>query len=306
MKHPDALMLANELDEAWHDQSRSFEREAVARFWGLLTLPARVLDPARPRQLLQAASVLRNARFKGRRVTGMFFADKDFTEVDALFLQVGSSLGHPHGEDAWVVEVERKTANQQGDYYLAIQRARKFAELLSGQFQVRARPVVIYEDVAGKYNYQDFDGDVLLIQMSALRERTSGLRFPALSDLPGLACDKTLVKLALLRQFVAGDPNHPDWYAGPLALAREVEAAGWPLHLPVVGHQNTDWLPDSLPKWLTMEREKDEHLEVRVERYLDELFSKGVLDHRQPAPRLSHEGGQIVLQLLQAEREEPT
>ncbi len=306
MRHPDALALANRLDEAWHDQSRSFEREAVTRFWGLLTLPARVLDPARPRQLLRSASVLRNARFQGRRVKGMFFADKDYTEVDAMFLQVGSSLGHPSGEDAWIIEVERKSAHQQGDYYQAIQRARKFAELLSDQFKVRARPVVIYEDDAGKYSYQDFDGDVLLIQMSVLRERTAGLRFPSLSELPGLACDKTLVKLALLRQFVAGDPNHPDWYAGPLALARDVEADGWPVHLPVVGHQNTDRLPDSLHKWLMLERETDDHLSKRIDRYLDELHGKGVLDRRQPAPRLSHEGGQIVLQLLRAEREEPS
>ena len=105
MTRQDALALTNELDDAWHDQTRSFEREAVTRFWGLLTLPARALDPGRPRELLQAATVLRNARFKGEWVKGMFFANKDFTEVDAIFLQVGSSLGHPRGDDAWVVEV---------------------------------------------------------------------------------------------------------------------------------------------------------------------------------------------------------
>jgi hypothetical protein len=303
---PDALALANEMDEAWHDQPRSFEREAITRFWGLLTLPARVLNPARPRELLRSAAVIRNARFQGESVKGMFFADKDFTEVDALLLQVGSSLGHPRGEDAWVVEVERKSANQQGDYYVAIQRARKFAELLSRQFRVRARAVVIYEDDGGKYSYPDLDGDVLLIQMGALRDRTRGLRFPSLSDLPGLACDKTLVKLALLRQLVSGDPNHPDGYAGPLALGRDVDAEGWPLHLPVAGHQNTDQLPDALPIWLAKGREDDAHLATRIDRYLNELYAKGALDHRLPAPRLSVSGGQTVLKLLRAEREEPT
>ena len=33
MTHLDALALANELDERWHDQPRSFEREAVTGFW---------------------------------------------------------------------------------------------------------------------------------------------------------------------------------------------------------------------------------------------------------------------------------
>ena len=80
MTRQDALALANELDDAWHDQTRSFEREAVTRFWGLLTLPARALEARRPRELLKAATVLRNARFKGDQVKGMFFANKDFTE----------------------------------------------------------------------------------------------------------------------------------------------------------------------------------------------------------------------------------
>lgn len=301
----DALALANELDTAWHDQPRSFEREAVTRFWGLLTLPARVLDPVRPREMLRSATVLRNSRFKGDPVKGMFFTNKDFTEVDGLFLQVGSSLGHPRGEDVWVVEVERKSAHEQGDYYLAIQRARKFAEFFSNQFRVRARPVVIFEDDGGKFTYQDFDGEVLLISMTALRDRTRGLSFPSLSDLPGVASDKTLVKLAILRQLVADDPNHPAWYAGSLALARDVDADGLALHLPVVGHQDTGRLPDTLGKWLTKEREVDTHLGERIDRYLDELYEKGVLDRRQPVPRLSHDGGQVVLRLLRAESEDP-
>ncbi len=303
---PDALTLANQMDEAWHDQARSFEREAVTRFWGLLTLPARVLDPERPRAMLRTATVLRNARFRGDGVKTMFFANKDYTEVDALFLSVGSSLGHPHGEDAWVVEVERKSANQQGDYYIAIQRARKFADLMSRQFRMRVRAAVIYEDDGGKYSYPDFDGDVLLIQMAVLRDRTSGLRFPSLSDLPGVASDKTLVKLAVLRQLVAVDPRLPEGYDGPLNLSREVEADRWPLHLPVVGHQDTDRLPDSLAKWLAKERENDSHLADRVDGYLDELHTSGELDIRQPAPRLSMAGGQTVLKLLRAESEEPT
>ncbi len=301
----DALGLANELDEAWHDQARSFEREAVTRFWGLLTLPARMLDSARPRELLRSATVLRNARFKGDSVKGMFFANKDFTEVDAVFFEVGSSLGHPRGKDAWVVEVERKSAHQQGDYYLAIQRARKFAELFSRQFTLNARPVVIYEDGGGKFSYQDFDGDVLLIPMGLLRERTRGLTFPSLSDLPGVAGDKTLVKLALLRQLVAVDPNHPGWYEGVLALARDVQSDGWPLHLPMVGHQDTGHMPKDLSRWLARERESDAHLSDRVARYLDELHEAGMLDKRQPSPRLSQAGGQVALRLLHADSAEP-
>lgn len=305
MTRPDALTLANEMDDAWHDQPRTFEREAVTRFWGLLSLPARVLDPIWPRELLRSATVLRNARFKGEPVKGMFFANKDFTEVDALFFQVGSSLGHPRGEDAWVVEVERKSANQQGDYYLAIQRARKFAELFTSRFHVRTRPVVIYDDDGGKYTYQAFDNDVLLIAMQVLRERTRGLSFPSLADIPGVASDKTLVKLAIMRQLVAGDPNHPDWYSGPLALARDVGANGHPLHLPAVGHQETGDLPDTLGKWLMKEKESDEHLSKRIADYLDELHSSGMLASRHPAPRLSLEGGQVVLRLNRAEGEEP-
>jgi hypothetical protein len=305
MTKPDALALANELDETWHDQPRSFEREALTRFWGLLTLPARVLAPLRPREMLRSTTVLRNARFKGDPVKVMFFANKDFTEVDGLFLQVGSSLGHPRGEDAWVVEVERKTAHEHGDYYLAIQRARKFAEYFSRQFGVRARSVVIFEDDGGKLTYQDFDGEVLLIPMSTLRDRTRGLSFPSLLDLPGVASDKTLVKLGLMRQLVAGDPNHPAWYGGALSLARDVDGEGLPLHLPVVGHQDTGLLPNTLSKWLHKERETDAHLVDRVDRYLEELHGKGVLDRLKPAPRLSQTGGQVVLRLLDAENEDP-
>lgn len=305
MTRGDALSLANECDAAWHDQPRSFEREALTRFWGLLTLPARVLDAHRPRELLRAATVLRNARFRGEPVQGMFFGHKEFTEVDGLFLQVGSSLGHPRGEDAWVVEVERKAANQQGDYYVAFQRARKFAEFISRQFSVRARPVVIFEDDGGRYSYQAFDGEVLLIPMGLLRERTQGLTFPSLVDLPGVASDRTLVKLALLRQLVAHDPNHPGWYDGPLALARASQDDGIPLHRPAMGHEDVGALPASLDRWLGAAREDDNRLTARINEYLDELHRCGVLDRRRPAPQLSIEGGQWVLRLMRGERGEP-
>jgi hypothetical protein len=303
---PDALQLANALDLAWHGAqgARDFEREAVTRFWGLLTLPARALDPARPRALLQAATVLRNARFQGEAVREMFFADKDFTEVDALFLSVGSPLGHPAGDEAWVVEVERKQGRHQADYYVAIQRARRFAALLQARLGQRARAVVIYEDEGGRLSQPGLDGDVLLVQMGALRASTAGLRFPALEDLPGLGCDRTLVKLALLRQLVKADPQLPDGYAGPLALARELEAEGAPLRRPVDGHQDTDRLPTSVTAWRALAQEPDAGLAARVDRCLDELHAAGALAHRRPAPRLSVEGGHTVLQLLRAAREE--
>jgi hypothetical protein len=140
--------------------------------------------------------------------------------------------------------------------------------------------------------------------MTTLRARTRGLRFPSLADLPGLACDRTLVKLALLRQLVAGDPNHPSWYTGPLALARAVAASGYDLHLPVGGHQDTGALPDHVDAWLAKEREPDGHLEERVRGYLTQLHEQGALDRLLP-PRLSLAGGDIVLTLARAEEEAP-
>ena len=205
----DLLTLANELDDTWHNQSRSFEREAITRFWGLLTMPARALDPELPRQLLRHATVLRNARFEGRLVEQMFFSNKRFTEIDAVFFDVGSPLGHLGGRDAWVVEVERKQANEHGDYYLAIQRARRFCELLERRFGVRGRPVVVYEDNDGQLSARTFDEGVLLITMSELRDRTRGLRFETIADLPGAGSDRLLVKLGLLHQLIDHDQNIP-------------------------------------------------------------------------------------------------
>lgn len=300
----DALTLANALDEAWHAQPRSFEREALSRFWGLLSLAAGVLSPGRPRALLRAATVLRNARFQGAEIREMFFDNQEYTEVDGIFFKVGSTLGHLQGDEAWVVEVERKAAHSQGDYYKAVQRAKKFAHLLGGRFGLQVRPVVIFEDEAGRFSAEPFDGEVLLIPMGTLRRRTQGLRFPGLADLPGVACDKTLVKLALLRQLTAADPHHPGGYRGPMGLARAVEAAGLDLHLPVVGHQRTDALPSSLRDYLLHAREDDAHLQARIERYLSELVQGGALQTLYPAPRLSIAGGDAVLRLLASERTE--
>ncbi len=300
----DALSLANALDKAWHAQPRCFEREALTRFYGLLSLAAGVLSPGRPREMLREATVLRNTRFKGTQIKKMFFGEQEFTEVDGIFLKVGSTLGHLPGDDAWVVEVERKAAHGHGDYYKAIQRAKRFAGLLAQRFGQRVRPVVIYEDEAGRLNLNSFEDGVLLIPMGALRARTRGLSFPSLADMPGVACDKTLVKLALLRQLTAADPHHPGWYGGPLALARAAELDGIDLHLPVVGHQNTDTMPTSLANYLSRERETDAHLEVRIERRLNELVQAGVLATLHPAPRLSLAGGDAALRLLAAERTE--
>lgn len=300
----DLLTLANELDGHWHDQSRSFEREALTRFWGLLSLGAGVLDPSRPREMLRAATVLRNVRFQGAEIRQFFFSDQEFTEVDGIYLQVGSTLGHIPGEDAWVVEVERKAAHGQGDYYKAIQRAEKFASLLGRCFRLRARPVVIFEDEDGRFTARSFEHGVLLIPMSTLRARTQGLRFSKLDDLPGLACDRTLVKLALIRQLTEGDPHRPGWYSGPLALARAVESSGFGLRLPVAGHQNTDTFPDTLVEYLNRQREPDTQLASRIDRYLQELAASGAITLVHSTPRLSLEGGKVALRLLAAERME--
>ena len=299
----DALAFANDLDDRWHGASRSFEREAITRFWGLLTLPARALDPGGPRRLLQAATVLRNARFTGAAVQDMFFEDQSFTEVDAVFLNVGSPLGHPVGEDAWVVEVERKTGHHQGDYFRAMHRAKQFAQLLARRFRVRTRPVVVYEDDGGKLSYKTFEGEVLLITMSTLRDRTRGLSFSSLMDIPGMACDRTLVKLGLLRQLVKRDPRVPGGHEDGLAFARAVETDGWPLRLPVVGHQNVEALGTNLAKWLGMAREDDKHLAARVVKYCDEMVEAGVLCQGPPEPRLTLGGGQVVLEAMQFEAE---
>jgi hypothetical protein len=302
----DALTLANELDDDWHNQSRSFEREAVTRFWGLLTLPARALDPALPRKLLKATTVLRNARFTGSAVSEMFFADQQFTEVDAIFFNVGSPLGHDRGDDAWVVEVERKSGHGHGDYFRAMHRARQFSDLIHQRFGVRARPVVIYEDEGGKLSYKTFDGDVLLITMSTLRERTRGLTFPSMLDIPGGASDRTLVKLAVLRQLVSRDPNVPGGLPSSAALARAIVADGWPLRHPVAGHQSVDALPDSVERWFKLEREDDNHIAARLDKYLAEMLERGLVDRLTPQPRLSYDGGTVALRAMRAESLEHT
>ena len=300
----DILDLVNACDSEWHGQPRSFEREAVTRFWGLLTLPARALDPVLPRKLLATATVLRNARFTGRAVQEMFFEDQHFTEVDALFFGVGSSLGHPRGLDAWIVEVERKQGHHQGDYFRAMHRARQFAALFLQRFGIQARPVVIYEDDGGKLTYKTFDGDVLLITMSTLRDRTRGLSFTSPHDIPGAACDRTLVKLALLRQLVTKDPNVPGGFGTPAALARAAHLDGWPVRLPVLGHQQVDQLPSTLAGWFEQGCEGDKHLSDRVAKYVEELVEAGLLESAFPDPRLTYDGGQAVLRALRAEDQE--
>ncbi len=45
MHRPDALTLANTLDEAWHDQPRSFEREALTQSSPLHSPAKRRADP---------------------------------------------------------------------------------------------------------------------------------------------------------------------------------------------------------------------------------------------------------------------
>lgn len=185
-----------------------------------------------------------------------------------------------------------------------MQRARKFATLFAERFRVRTRPVVVYDDDQGRYSYQQFDGEVLLLSMRQLRSRTQGLSFRGLEDVPGLASDRTLAQLALLRQFVKVDPKVHGWYGGPLALANEIARDVSDLHLPLVGHQDAGALPDTLDTWLAKARESDDHLATRIDGYLDELHVNGLLEGRTPQPRLSMKGGHVVLRLLRTERED--
>lgn len=76
--------------------------------------------------------------------------------------------------------------------------------------------------------------------------------------------------------------------------------------MPVVGHQEVDALPASVDKWFAMGRQDDAHLAKRVDRYLGELLADGLLDRIHPEPRLSYDGGQVVLRLMRAEASEIT
>lgn len=140
--------------------------------------------------------------------------------------------------------------------------------------------------------------------MTTLRERTRGLTFRSPHDIPGAGSDRALVKLALLRQLASRDPNIPGAFGTPLALARSVEFAGWPLRHPVVGHQDLDQIADTPARWFGLAREDDNHLGKRVGGHLDELQAGGLLATLSPEPRLSYEGGNAVLRLLRAEAED--
>ncbi len=166
--------------------------------------------------------------------------------------------------------------------------------------------MVIYEDDGGKLSYQTFDGDVLLITMTTLRERTRGLSFTSTQDIPGAASDRALVKLALLRQLAQHDPNVPGRFPTPLHLARATELDGWPLRHPAVGHQDLDQAPDTVAKWFALGREDDAHLAERVSQHLVELHTAGLLSTLTPEPRLSFTGGDAVLRLARAESAEAT
>jgi hypothetical protein len=94
--------------------------------------------------------------------------------------------------------------------------------------------------------------------------------------------------------YVGTTSIHPPGTARRFAAGRH---AAW--------YTRMNHLPTTLTTWLSRGRESDVHLTGRVERYLRELYDHGLLDRLSPAPRLSVDGGQVVLRLLGAESEDP-
>lgn len=292
----DLLDFVNRLDRAWHGQSVTYEREALTRLVQMLTLPARLVDPARPAAIVKRATVLRNVRFTGTSVHEFFFEDQTYTEVDGLLIGLGSALGHPARPSIYVVEVERKARDRNADYLRAMQRARKICALLHTRFQVDAWPVLVYDDRRGRLSYARYEGDLVAIPMSHLRAVTGGLPIVDPDAIPGRRGDRTLTKLDLLWQLARSNPDDP-WSAPRTAagLAEGVGRAGLDLRLPVTGHQDLGRAPPRLDRWLEDAREGPGHLEERVGRYLDELADAGQVRRVHDRFALTPAGGDTVL-----------
>ena len=293
----DLLDLVNEVDSQWHGQPRDFEREAVTRLFQWLTLPARLLEPRRPAELARRATLLRNVRFNGASVRDIFFRDQDFTEVDAIFLDVGSPVGHTGDGESYVIEVERKAQDRDGDYFRAMQRARKVSALFRRAFDVLLRPVVIYDDRRGQLGYPSFEDDLVVMPMSRLRALTEALAVSHPDEVPGRASDRTMVKLDLLWLLARANPDDPRASrVSPKGLVDAARRGGVDLHLPVMGHQNLDRAASTLRHWLESSREDDKHLvSRRISRYLSELEEAGAVRGAPRHPVLTRSGGDLVL-----------
>ena len=293
----DLLGLVNEVDRNWHAQPRDFEREAITLLFLWMTLPARLMDGNRPAELANNATVLRNVRFTGASVRDIFFRNQQFTEVDAIFLGVGSPVGHLEGGESYVVEVERKIQEHDGDYYRAIQRAREISTLFMRTFDEPLRPVVVYDDRDGRLSMPSFKEDLVLIPMGRLRDLTSSFPVEHPDEIPGRASDRTLVKLDLLRLLARANPDDPRASCSSgMGIVQAARRAGLNLYLPVVGHQDLDRAPNSLRRWLDGSREDDVHLAAkRVDKYLGELEEAGAVRNAAHRPVLTSNGGNIVL-----------
>jgi len=292
----DFLAFANALDAGWHAQPRTYEREAVTRLLALLTLPARLLDADRPAALVEAATTLRNVRLSGPSARDLFFENQQYTEVDAVFFDLGSPLGHIRGKGAYVVEVERKSRAQQADYLRAMMRARKICGLLQRRFNIVVQPILVYDDHDGALSYARFEDHLVLLPMRDLRRATEGLHVDRPQEIPGRSGDKTLVKLDLLWLLARSNPDDPySGVQGPDALARAAERADIDLFLPVVGHQDLDDAPRRLDSWLAKGREDEQHLRKRLDKYLNELVESGDVRRTGRGPVLTPSGGNIVM-----------
>lgn len=292
----DLLAFVNSLDRLVHKMPRDYEREAVTRLLALMTVPARIVSPRRPAELARSGVLLRNVRFEGPEFREIFFRDQPFTEVDAIFLGLGSVLGHVAKTASYIVEVERKSIEKNRDYYRAMQRARLVASIFARHFGSPFLPVVVFDDREGRLTYKRFDGDLVIIPMSLLADQTGGIRINEPDLIAGRASDRMMVKLDLLRILAASNPDDPR--QGALTAAQVVvEARGRvPLHLPVYGHQRLGSAPRTVARWVAQNRERDDHLEgKRLPKYLNELCEIGALTRVGEGYRLTELGGDIVL-----------
>lgn len=293
----DLLAFVNKVDREWHDMPRDFEREAMTRFWTLLTLPARLLRPERLLELGRQCVSSRNIRLTGDAIREIFFKDQQYTEVDGIFFHVGSVLGQLEGGASYVIEVERKLSDQHGDYYRALLRVRKVSKILQKAFGGDFYPVLIFDDQDEKLSYPTHEDETAVISMGRLRALTEGLPVLHPDEIPGRASDRVLVKLDLLWLMAQQDPESPHHVpATPKQLAILAQQRRLTLRLPVSGHQNIDGMGADLRRWLNRVEEDDTHLlEKRLPLYLGELEVAGAIQREGNGYQLSRSGSDYVL-----------